>query len=471
MPDDLKISRLAVRLDAALADTDAAMWVQVAREGNFKGYAGGASPFRFTRADLTAMVRNVQSHPSFERGPTGDPVGLVIPWDYNHASEQDPTLGDLPVSGAPAQAWTLDLEIRQGSHGFFELWALTQFLEPARTYVRSSMYQWASVAVTFNAINPVSGEDQGALITSIALTNTPFIEGMQKLVASKQMFPQHEGVSIPSVVGKTTEVEQAASVAARKLEDQTMGENTKVLASLLDVRETDEAVNGAVKETVELRKALVSVLDVTAGCTDEVLLKAAKNSMDAREQLTKLFTAMQLDGGSDAIERVAELMTSAAQLEEIMPELRNLRAAKAESDEAIAAADVDQAMASHNVPDAAREALLLFRTADADKFAAKFPKVESAKPDEQPPVAAHLTRDAAVDGNGAPITDGNVEAVPDGAIDLATFDGANKTARARTYLALNHKGWSDMTNENQFLLAVSFKRQKHVIDTTNTPAA
>lgn len=250
-----------------------------------------------------------------------------------------------------------------------------------------------------------------------------------------------------------------------------MGENTKVLASLLDVRETDEAVNGAVKETVELRKALVSVLDVTAGCTDEVLLKAAKNSMDAREQLTKLFTAMQLDGGSDAIERVAELMTSAAQLEEIMPELRNLRAAKAESDEAIAAADVDQAMASHNVPDAAREALLLFRTADADKFAAKFPKVESAKPDEQPPVAAHLTRDAAVDGNGAPITDGNVEAVPDGAIDLATFDGANKTARARTYLALNHKGWSDMTNENQFLLAVSFKRQKHVIDTTNTPAA
>lgn len=161
-------------------------WVQVTREGNFPGYNGGQTPFRFTRADLQTMVNNIRTHPAYEVDAAGTPIGHVIPWDYNHASECDPTSGELPVAGAPAQAWTMDLEVRNAPDGSAQLWALTDFLEPARTYVRAGQYKWASVSVHFNSVDPESGQNVGAVISSIALTNTPFVEGMEKLVATKQ---------------------------------------------------------------------------------------------------------------------------------------------------------------------------------------------------------------------------------------------------------------------------------------------
>lgn len=167
------------------ADADRGVWVQVAREGQFAGYRGGSQPFSFTRDTFEELVRNVRAHPSYQAGPEGHGIIGIVPWDFNHASEQDPTGGALPIGGAPAQGWTMDLEIRAGKDGRAELWALTTWLEPARTYIRGGQYKWASVAVAFNSIDPVSGENVGAVLTSIAMTNQPFIEGMQQLAASR----------------------------------------------------------------------------------------------------------------------------------------------------------------------------------------------------------------------------------------------------------------------------------------------
>src|SRR5258708_7354808 len=76
-------------------DVDA-KWVQVAREGQYLGYAGGAKPFTLTLSNMREAVTNLHQHPSFVAGPTGDGTADVIAWDYNHASEQDPTSGNLP---------------------------------------------------------------------------------------------------------------------------------------------------------------------------------------------------------------------------------------------------------------------------------------------------------------------------------------------------------------------------------------
>jgi hypothetical protein len=147
---------------------------------------GGLRPFSFTRANLEQMVENIRTHPSYQLDANGKPIGEVIPWDFNHASEQDPTAGNLPSAGAPSQGWTYDLEVRNNPiDGHAELWALTKFLEPARTYVRMKQYKWASVAAALNAVDPTTGQNIGAMVTSIALTNTPFVEGMETLVANK----------------------------------------------------------------------------------------------------------------------------------------------------------------------------------------------------------------------------------------------------------------------------------------------
>ncbi len=186
-----KVATVAIKLDGLFGEDDlpGPKWVQVTREGNFPGYLGGLKPFSFTRANLEQMVANVKAHPSFVAGADGIGTAQVIPWDFNHASEANPASGNLPATGAPASGWTLDMEVRTSSDAKAELWALTDFLEPARSYVKTGAYQWASVAVAFDAVNGESGQNVGAMVTSIALTNTPFVEGMAQLVAQQEHLP------------------------------------------------------------------------------------------------------------------------------------------------------------------------------------------------------------------------------------------------------------------------------------------
>jgi phage I-like protein len=178
------INAPSIALASASASTDdKPTWVQVARAGNYRGYARGEQPFEFTGVTFDQIVANLHNSPAFKRGPNGMGTAPVIAWDYHHASEQPAAM--TGEHGAPATGWVYDAEKRIGADGVAELWALTRFLEPARTQVRSGQYRWASVSVILDAIDPVTGRSIGAVLTSIALTNSPFIEGMQPLAASR----------------------------------------------------------------------------------------------------------------------------------------------------------------------------------------------------------------------------------------------------------------------------------------------
>lgn len=172
-----------VALDATTAEADGPKWQQVALEGTYKGYAGGTRPFAFTKEIFDRIVANFRSHPSYAKGADGVGQNAVVAWDFHHASEAEPTSGVIPSSGAPAQGWVHELDVRTGADGKSELWALTKWLPTAREYVKAGAYKWASVAVVFNAVDSLSGVELGPVLTSIALTNMPFIEGMQELAA------------------------------------------------------------------------------------------------------------------------------------------------------------------------------------------------------------------------------------------------------------------------------------------------
>lgn len=159
-------------------ESDRPTWVQVARGGTFKGYAGGELEFTLDEQIFSQVIANFRAHPAFARRDG------VIAWDFHHSSEMSPSSGSIPERGAPAQGWVLDLDVRRGSNGP-ELWALTKWLEPARSYIREGRYRWASISLVFDAVDAVSGKSVGAVITSIALTNTPFIEGMSPLTAER----------------------------------------------------------------------------------------------------------------------------------------------------------------------------------------------------------------------------------------------------------------------------------------------
>lgn len=192
-----------VRLDAAASANDnatPAVWLEVAYEGSFKGHWMGE--FEFTRATFEQIVANFHAHPQYVTGAesaTADDITAgkfdVVQWDMHHASEAPATSGEIPVVGAPAQGWVLDVRVGKRADGKATLEALTRWLDTARTYVRNGQYRWASVSVVFNAKDPESGEPIGAVLTSIALTNQPFLQDLPALAASiyRNEWPSNEG--------------------------------------------------------------------------------------------------------------------------------------------------------------------------------------------------------------------------------------------------------------------------------------
>lgn len=160
----------AAELDAGtITASDAVnvpVWNQIAKLGQWAGHASG--PFKITSKEVAEMVANFKATKNQR-----------IPIDFEHASEQDPTLGTIPTDGAPAQGWIIDLQDR-GAAG---LWGLVEWLEPARTYVREGKYKFFSPAIRFNSRDRVTGADVGARLTSGALTNNPFLDGMAQMAA------------------------------------------------------------------------------------------------------------------------------------------------------------------------------------------------------------------------------------------------------------------------------------------------
>jgi len=554
-------------------------WVQVTREGNFPGYMGGLKPFAFTRADLDSMVKNIREHPAYKLDANGNPIGHVIPWDYNHASEMDPTSGELPVAGAPAQGWTLDLEVRNAEDGTAELWALTQFIEPARSYVRAGQYKWASVAVVFNAIDPETSRNVGATVTSIALTNTPFVEGMESLVASKVLpnnkppdagkpgenipghtvmarryfyeaaktvseaisqmrelfgIPETSGIAevmqqitivrgwfsaggaplgtdpeyivgslrtilnLPTLTpdaqvldeaGKSIQVlmaeTQAASgnatstppadsstvppvsVASSKKGTDAMSELLKTLSKMLGVREADDAVTSAAQELVTLRNELKSAFGLERDSAT-VILGSAKDAQIAKTKLQSLFTALGITDPEAAVGKVADIMESASKLKEVMPELEALRAEKKEAEEKAIETDVDEAIAASKLSPDLKPALLLYRRSEPAKFKEKY------KPAHQPGASAGLSPEQraqltnkVANGGAAPVVGTVTPNVLPGqpqVVNLAMYPGDNPTAKAKAYLASTVPNWKDLTNEAQWQMAITLKKQPHVIN-------
>lgn len=142
------------------------VWVQLAETGAWRGHPAG--PFEMTSTTFGEIVRN------FDRR------GLAVPFDMEHASEADPTSGSIPERGAPAQGWIHKLD-NQGDKG---LWGLVEWLDYARDGIQAGQFAYLSPAIRFNSRDPISGENVGARLTSAAITNQPFLNGLDGLRAA-----------------------------------------------------------------------------------------------------------------------------------------------------------------------------------------------------------------------------------------------------------------------------------------------
>lgn len=155
-----------VALDARAAETKGRVWIQIACVGRWEGHPSGS--FSLTPATFDEMIANHKR------------TGLPIPVDFEHASEMDPRKGNIPLTGAPAVGWIHDLDNR-GAAG---LWAHVEWLDVARDHIRAGRYRYVSPTIRFGTRDRVTGKPTGAALSSVALTNQPFLNQLPAIAAS-----------------------------------------------------------------------------------------------------------------------------------------------------------------------------------------------------------------------------------------------------------------------------------------------
>lgn len=291
-----------VELSALGDSASGPVWNQIAKAGAFRGHSAG--PFELNAEVFGDIVRNFKAQSNRR-----------IPIDFEHASESDATSGSIPFHGAPAQGWILDLEVRDGN-----LWGLVEWLEPARTYVREDKYKFFSPAIRFGSRDRVTGKPIGARLSSGALTNNPFLDGMKPLAAKHT-----EGSTMPTE------------------EEMTATESPEVVAA----SDAPEASSVSLKD----HEAKVALLTASEAKVSELTLTLADRD---------------------------------AKLSKAEEELVALRAEKAARDEKELAAEVEEAFTTYKdekkLSDEAKTHMLVVLKASPDAFRALYPKV---KPEER----------------------------------------------------------------------------------------
>lgn len=318
---------------------DGPVWIQVAEEGKFSGHPAG--DFEFTEAVFDQLIANFHKHPAFTNDANGIGAARVIPFDFHHASEG--AASSVAVSGAPAQAWAYDLAKRQGPTGQWQLWSLTEYLEPARTYVREGKYRWTSVAVWPDAVDPKTGEPVGWYMSSIAFTNDPFIQGMVPIAAHRKEQP-------------------AAQPAATTTKENAMSDEKKIhklvvlLAGRFGIPADDEAV-------------------------EKRLMLEMHSADQAVATLKSILGAIGVQDADAAVKKIADMMRASKQLSDAMPQLAALAEMQVDEEEKKSEEEVEAAMQAHRMPEAARAALRLMRSGGVQldgKQAASHPEAFSA---------------------------------------------------------------------------------------------
>jgi hypothetical protein len=173
--DETAPLRLRSRI-ALVAPEAATSWVHVGREGDFAGKGG----FSLTRDVFAQAVENFETQ--------ANPIPVL----YEH-----PIGGDgEPV---PAAGWIHALELRD-----YGLWAEVEWTERAARMIREGEYRYCSMVLALKSKHRETGEEIGAQLLELGLTNTPFIDGLAPIKLTRHEMATKPILRLHSALGITT---------------------------------------------------------------------------------------------------------------------------------------------------------------------------------------------------------------------------------------------------------------------------
>lgn len=144
---------------AQVSESSKRCWVHLVYEGRWDGYDRGARSFEFDASVFDAVVANFarQANP--------------VVFDFEHGTEYAP-----PGEPIPAAGW-VHAVAREGD----SLYAYVEWTDRAASMIEAGEYRFCSVVVDFESVDRKTGEEIGPRLISVALTNTPFIDGQQPI--------------------------------------------------------------------------------------------------------------------------------------------------------------------------------------------------------------------------------------------------------------------------------------------------
>jgi len=333
-------------------------WIHVANTGVYRGHHQGE--FELTAQTFATMVANLRRDPKY-RNPQADvgpvvvdgaelsgPWSKVIQYDFEHASEMAPWEGSIPDKGVPAQGWVLDVEVRQLADGRAALFALSKILPLARHYIETEQYESVSIAWNPAGVHPVSGEAIGAVLTSIAFTNHPFVRDLAPIAAANRA---------------------AGQVPANVVQPR---------AQLAEAHEGGPPQPDRVEPmTPESRTRLCNIFHIMPAADDGSVIKAAENAATNGNDLAGLLKALGFTTAAEALPGVADLMKARVSLQELTAKLDSIMRGDEQADEAVAQQDVAAAFSAKRFAD---PSLVLGLTAHRnDAVAAEIKKLSAEK--------------------------------------------------------------------------------------------
>jgi len=438
-------------------------WVHACNAGEYKGHHSG--PFTLDREVFEAFVRNFRADPKYKRGEleiSGETVTVgiapVLQFDYEHASEMMGSEGSIPSQGAPAPAWVLDVEIRNAEGELPQLWALADMGDQLRGQLDRREYHSLSIAFTTEGVHWKTGESIGPMLTSIAVTNHPFLRDLESIAATNRARTS----SAPAG--------QSAGGAVQTTQSEAV--------------DSEQTTKGLTMSDA-LRKRLTPILKITALADDDGVAEAVEDATSKSATLSDLLTLLGVPDGASAMEMIPKLREAMGKLSSLQSELASLMAADVATDESAAVSDVAAALSTNNLPASMKGALEAHRktlvSGAIDAAKAKkggndllLGEVREARGAGREaflkaykiadPATRNLTRTLVAGPNGTQVEpptsaltiDDRNPPAPD-TVDLSAYEGS-PIKRVMQHLSSKDPGFSQLSYDERFNRARAFSR-------------
>jgi hypothetical protein len=182
MPHSMMASqgpRFVITLSAEAVPAEGLMRIPLAKLGT---WWKGKVKFSITRADMASLVANFRKQA----------CDLVV--DYDHSTEYAAGTG----AAAPAAGWLKSIEDGPDADGV--LYGYADFTMRAREMIAAKEYRYVSPVIAWGKRDVKTGLQQGAMFTSIALTNIPLLEEMPAIALSQAGWMEERTMAVKKVI-------------------------------------------------------------------------------------------------------------------------------------------------------------------------------------------------------------------------------------------------------------------------------